>query len=331
MALNEVENKGRSPIISVIVPAYNAECCLIRCVESVLRQTLGDFEVVIVDDGSTDGTAELCDKLVASHPSVRTVHQGNMGLSGARNTGIENARGSLLFFLDSDDYIAPDELEILYNTMRETGASMVVGGVSNIDENGELISTVRIALGVVDERGFWEGYGRGTRTDEHCEYVVSWGKLFDASLFQGERFDVGKIHEDEFIIHRLVARAGKVAFADTVGYHYVQTSGSIMHTPSPAARLDAAEGLIARSAYFESLGWWDFAFTALCEARGALSNGVEADPKILADERFIKLKAQWVSVCRKVSGKSSVSVKQRVLCSVFELSPVVYKALKGKR
>ena len=315
----------------MIVPAYNVENCLERCVVSVLGQSLEDFELVIVDDGSSDGTSELCDYFANRYARVRAVHRLNGGLSAARNTGIENARGRLLFFLDSDDYIAPQELEALYCVMRGTGAAMVVGGVVNVTEAGEAISTVRIGPGIVDERGFWEGYELGTRTEEHVEYVVSWGKLFDRSVFDTERFDEGKIHEDEFIIHRLAAMAGKVAFADFAGYYYVQTEGSIMHSPSPSAFLDAAEALIARSRYLSGREWWGPALTAVCEARGALSNSAEIDRSALSDDRFHSLKADWQSALRSVSPHIRGRCGAKALCALFAASPSLYMALKKNR
>lgn len=320
-----------NPLISVIIPAYNAEGSLERCVDSVLRQTLGDLEVVIVDDGSRDGTGVLCDKLASRYARVRVVHRENGGLSAARNTGIENARGSLLFFLDSDDYIAPEELEVLHRSMIESDSPMVVGGVVNVTDSGEPLSVALIEPGIVDECGFWDGYERGTKTEEHSEYVVSCGKLFECSMFDDERFDVGKIHEDEFIIHRLVAKAGRVGFAGVAGYYYVQTGGSIMHSPSPSSFLDTAEALVARARHFVGRGWWNYAFTALCEARGALSNSVETDRSALADARFQSLKAEWRSAIVEVASYVPGRRAAKALCALFAISPSLYISLKKNR
>lgn len=321
----------QSPLISVIIPAYNAAAFLERCVDSVLRQTLTDLEIIVVDDGSHDDTGQLCDCLASRCSRVKVIHRENGGLSAARNTGIDNARGRLLFFLDSDDYIAPGELEALYRVMLETGAPIVVGGIVNVEESGDYISTVVVEPCVVDEHGFWSGYGIGTKTEEHGEYVVSCGKLIDRSVFEHERFDVGKIHEDEFIIHRLVARAKKVAFADVSGYYYVQTEGSIMHSPSPSAFMDTAEALIARARYLAERGWWDFSLTAVCEARGALSNSAEADRATLRDERFRMLKQEWRGVLCKVSPRVPRCRGPKALCALFSFSPSLYMSLKKNR
>lgn len=318
-------------MISVIVPAYNAEKWLERCVRSALAQTYGEVEIIIVDDGSADGTRTLADRLAAEEARTRVVHRLNGGLSAARNTGIENARGEMLYFLDSDDYIAPDALETLYARMIETGAPMVVGGFVKVDEDGGFINRVVVPPAVVDERGYWDGYGPVGRAGEQSEYVVSWGKLFKRSLFETERFDEGKIHEDEFIIHRLVASAGKVAFADTDGYSYVQTAGSIMHTPKPSAFLDRAEALLTRAAYFAARGWYDLAFTSLCEARGSLSCAAEMEREVLRGSRFRELRARWWSALRGVARNVPGDARRKATCLLFAASPTLYMTVKKTR
>lgn len=319
------------PLISVIVPAYNAVSSLTRCVRSVLNQTYPTFEIIVVDDGSTDGTGALADTLAETDGRISVIHQCNAGLSGARNTGIENARGALLYFLDSDDYIAPDVLQKLRSTMVETGAPMVVGGLVKVDEDGGVLSRVVVEPSVVDERGYWDGYERVYQDEEHGEYVVSCGKLFERRLFDKERFDEGKIHEDEFIIHRLVSLAGKIAFDNTAGYHYVQSEESIMHSPKVSAYLDAAEGFLARARYFCAREWWDYALTAVFEARISLSNATVAKHEILHDVRFLSLKKEWRTLCRDVSPNVHGSRKQKLYCRLFGVAPVLFTILKRNR
>ncbi len=326
-----MRSNKETPLVSVIVPAYNAEGCLERCVASVLGQSLGDLEIIIVDDGSVDGTGALADRLAVNESRVRAVHRLNGGLSAARNTGIENAHGEMFYFLDSDDYIAPDVLEGLHARMTETGAPMVVGGLVKVDEDGGFINRVVVPPAVVDERGYWDGYGPASQAGGHSEYVVSWGKLFKRSLFETERFDEGKIHEDEFIIHRLVASAGKVAFADTDGYSYVQTAGSIMHTPKPSAFLDTVEALLARAAYFAARGWYDLAFTSLCEARGSLSCAAEVEREVLKGSRFRELRARWWSALRGVARNVPGDVGRKATCLLFAASPTLYMTVKKTR
>ena len=316
------------PQISVIIPAYNAESWLARCVDSVLDQTYANVEVIIVDDGSVDGTAEIADACAAANPRVKAVHQSNKGLSGARNTGIERARGEKLYFLDSDDFIDSDHLEVLARTMAETGALMVVGGITEVDGDGALLSSVLVEPCVVDEKGYWDSFEAGCMRGQYNEYIVSCGKLFNKSIFDTERFDEGKIHEDEIIIHRLVSRAGRVAFANTAGYNYVRTAGSISHSPSASALLDSAEGILARCSHFEEQGWWDNAYEALIQVRGPLSLAVECDAAALSDDRARGIKKQWFSAFRRIARKISGKSKSKAGCLLFALSPRLFVATR---
>lgn len=317
------------PLITVVVPAYNAENCLERCVESVLRQTLSDLEFIIVDDGSTDGTGVLADMLAERDRRITVIHQKNKGLPGARNTGIDNAKGRLLYFLDSDDYIAPDVLEVLHDAMKESGAPMIVGGITKVDGSGRILSRILIEPKTVGERGFWEDFEAEGGSETCIEYIVSWGKLFDKRLFDNERFDDGKIHEDEFIIHRLVARAGKVAFVSSVGYSYVQTAGSIMHTPRPSAFLDTTEALLARGSYFGRRGWNDLILTPLCLARGGLAAAAELDRATLDERRFKELRGQWLAAFRGAMFKAPGDIRRKMGCLLFAVSPTIYSAIRS--
>lgn len=113
--------------ISVVIPVYNVEKYMCKCVDSVLAQTFTDFEIILVDDGSPDNSAAICDRYAAEHPNIRVIHKSNQGLGMARNSGMEIARGRYIFFLDSDDYIREDTLERLLRISREHGAQAVHG------------------------------------------------------------------------------------------------------------------------------------------------------------------------------------------------------------
>lgn len=320
---------SQEPLITVIVPAFNAAASLERCVISVLGQTLNNLEIIIVDDGSVDGTGALADTLASRYRQVRVIHQTNEGLSGARNSGIDGASGSRLYFLDADDYIAPDTLEKLSSVMDETDTAFVAGGLVKVDKNGEVISRILVEPSTVDERGFWEGFKAACGSEEYSEYIVSAGKLFDRRIFKHERFDVGKIHEDEFIIHRLVSVAGKVAFADSDGYKYVQSEGSIMHSPRPSASLDAAEAFLLRASYFERHGWYDLSFISLCLARGVLSYYFELVKNGHIDVRYKNLRAQWLVSIQRVSRLVHGNVKSKLANLFFTVSPSLYITVKG--
>ena len=116
----------KTPLISVVVPIYNVERYIKVCIDSILAQTFQDFEIIIVDDASTDNSYNICQKLYGGNEKVRIVrHEENQGLGPARNTGITDARGKYIFFVDSDDFILPNALEILYNAAESSGAEIV--------------------------------------------------------------------------------------------------------------------------------------------------------------------------------------------------------------
>lgn len=318
-----------SPKVSIVVPAFNAEKCLARCVRSVLGQSFTDYELLIVDDGSTDCTGALADSFASYDSRIRVFHQDNTGLSGARNTGIDNACGSRIFFLDSDDYISEHALSNLNSVMDDSDCSIVIGGFIKVDEQDRVISKVQVDPMIVDELDYWRHFVLANASEDFIEYIVSWGKLFDSKLFKSERFDLGKIHEDDFIIHRLVSLADRVVFTDVSDYFYVQTSGSIMHSRKPASYLDRTEALLMRAYYFEGRGWFDLAFFTLCLARGSISQYIENSGRESSDARYRLLRKKWFASIRRVSFRVSGSYKKKIGNYLFAIAPSLYVQVKG--
>lgn len=126
---------------SVIVPVYNVETYLLRCLDSIMDQDFEDYEVIIVDDGSTDGSGKLADQYAEKYPKrIQVIHQKNQGLGGARNTGIEAAQGDYYLFVDSDDTIEPNALSELWHKVSQTGAQIICFGMKSVNENGKVIA-----------------------------------------------------------------------------------------------------------------------------------------------------------------------------------------------
>jgi glycosyltransferase involved in cell wall biosynthesis len=327
--ISNVEGLARQTDISVIVPAYNAETTLRRCVESALSQTHHDLEVIIVDDGSTDGTLGVASELASQDGRCRVISQENRGLSGARNAGLREAVGDFVFFLDADDSIEVDELKALLGVLRDSGADMVVGGFTYSYPDETVGKAVRAPFHVTDERGFWEEfeYDRCAGKDI-TEYIVSWGKLFRRELFAEERFDIGRIHEDEFIIHRLVGGCGKVAFADVCGYLYMQRDDSIVHSRTASTYCDATEAFLERADYFAKRGWWSLSFGALVQARGeavaAQSLGLEQRDR----ERCAEVRKRLGCLLGKVSPKVSGQRAEKARCFIGIAVPGLYGLLR---
>lgn len=290
---------SKTLLVSVVVPVFNVESTLLECVASITAQTYHDIEIILVDDGSTDSSPLLCDQLANTDARIRVIHQKNQGLSGARNAGIAASQGAYLSFVDSDDCLAPAAIEIMLATMCEENADAVVGGIVNIDQHGNRSDSILHQKALYDEIAYWERALSISSGPQSMLFIISCGKLFRRQIFAEEAFDDGKLHEDEFIIHRLIARCGRIAFVHDGLYLYRHNPASITHNKSIRSYLDTAEALCLRSAYFKSKGWMRLALWSLSGASWTLVEASTADPSARQDERH----AHLLQRCRKLAGE----------------------------
>ena len=222
--------------ISVIVPIYRVEKFLPQCIESVLNQTFTDFELILVDDGSPDRCPAICDEAAERDARVRVIHQANQGLSAARNAGIEAARGAWLSFVDSDDYIAPQFYEKLYQTAQRTDADCVMCSVQNVDESGKPIDSalMRVADEVKTGREVLRKIGR----DDVTPYLTAWNKLYRRKLFNTLRYPAGRQNEDVFVFAELFCQVQRAACVAEPLYFYRKRIDSIMNSAVTLRNLD---------------------------------------------------------------------------------------------
>lgn len=222
--------------ISVIVPIYRVEKFLPQCIESVLNQTFTDFELILVDDGSPDRCPAICDEAAERDARVRVIHQANAGLSAARNAGIEAAHGAWLSFVDSDDYIAPQFYEKLYQTAQRTDADCVMCSVQNVDESGKLIDSalMRVADEVKTGREVLRKIGR----DDVTPYLTAWNKLYRRKLFNTLRYPAGRQNEDVFVFAELFCQVQRAVCVAEPLYFYRKRIGSIMNSVVTLRNLD---------------------------------------------------------------------------------------------
>lgn len=240
-------------LISVIVPIYKVEKYLKRCVDSIINQTYKNLEIILVDDGSPDGCGSICDEYAEKDSRVRVIHKENGGLSDARNAGLDIAAGEYIGFVDSDDYIAPEMYEVMLGRLTETGADTAVCNclcTGDMDDYREQFNRSEAMKDCVLNRDaalekLTEKYG--------WVYVTAWNKLYKKRIFDNIRFPKGKIHEDEFIIHRVIGESGKIACINQRLYYYFQRRGSIMSARSINAEMDACEAFADRARYCLSI------------------------------------------------------------------------------
>ena len=222
--------------ISVIVPVYRVEKYLPACIDSILNQTFTDFELILVDDGSPDRCPEICDETAKRDARVRVIHQANQGLSAARNAGIEAARGAWLSFVDSDDYIAPQFYEKLYQTAQRTNADCVMCSVQNVDESGKLIDSA--LMRVADEVKTGQEVLRKIGRDDVTPYLTAWNKLYRRKLFNTLRYPAGRQNEDVFVFAELFCQVQRAVCVAEPLYFYRKRIGSIMNSVVTLRNLD---------------------------------------------------------------------------------------------
>lgn len=206
------------------MPVYNVERYLDRCVESILKQTYTNFELILVDDGSPDNCPQICDEWAKKDRRVVVIHQENQGLSAARNAGIEVANGKFMTFIDSDDYVALDYLSCLCLLQEKYDADVVVGGCYIGEENDTLVQNSfnkeKIFSGTNATIELLYGH---IRTSSCCI-------LLRDRIAKDQKFPIGKFHEDELNTYRFFLMSQKVIVTNRNLYFYYQRPSSIMHS-----------------------------------------------------------------------------------------------------
>lgn len=212
-----------TPYISIIVPVFNTVDFLERCVKSLCSQTWSNIEILLIDDGSKDGSGAVCDKMASLDDRITVIHQDNGGLSAARNVGINLARGEYLAFVDSDDWIHPRFIETLYECSTAHSCKMSICGMQKTTGT----PTISFVNNVVDVLPRDQAIPRMLRG----EWVSAWGKLYHRSLFDNIRFPEGRNNEDYAILIYLFELCDAICYVPDILYYYFIREGSITRSP----------------------------------------------------------------------------------------------------
>lgn len=233
--------------ISIIIPIYNVEKYLKQCIESILNQTYKNFEMILIDDGTKDNSGIICDEYAKKDSRIKVIHQKNMGLSGARNTGLKIATGDYISFIDSDDFIDNKMFEVMLLALKKSDTDIVECGTIFCNEVGEYIreNTINKTKIYNSKEQIKELLISGSIT------TTSWGKLFKKELFKNFEFPLGKYHEDTFTTYKLLHFSQKTVVLNKGFYHYRQVNGSIMNSSFNLKHLDSIEAILERSKFIE--------------------------------------------------------------------------------
>lgn len=233
------------PLISVIVPVYKVETYLDKCISSIVNQTYQNLEILLVDDGSPDRSGEICDEWARKDSRIRVMHQKNAGSGAARNIGLGAAKGELIAFVDSDDYIAPGMYEYLYGLLAQGADIAECGYVDAIDDN------VSFDCGNADVRTYTVQEAMAEHIRDRIFRQLIWNKLYRREVVGDIRFPVGKKIDDEFFTYQVLGNAKKLIQSDRVCYGYRQQEASVMHSMGAQKRLQAVDAKVQRHGYIE--------------------------------------------------------------------------------
>lgn len=300
-------------LISVVVPVYRVEQYLDQCMQSILKQTYPNLEIILVDDGSPDRCGEWCDKYQKNDVRVQVIHQKNGGLSKARNAGIERATGDYITFVDSDDYIHPKMYEILLSQMKRLDAEVGICDYLEVSDT----ETRMFRAEVKDEDALLftkkEAKNGYYIYEKKARFVVAWNKLYKRELFDKVRYPEGKVHEDTYTTYKALYKAKGIAWVNKPLYYYRIRNSSITGKGFCAERLHILEALQEQMAFYrkkKEYYLWGVVFTDYRDYVRAFQKEIKSsDPG-----KRISLEKYWKYLKRNLRhmNQMELSMKKRV-------------------
>lgn len=242
--------------ISIIVPVFNVEKYLSKCIESLVKQTYKNIEILLINDGSQDNSLNICKEWEKKDDRIKVFSQRNQGLSEARNTGIKNAKGNYICFVDSDDLVLSDFIEILYYLIKKYGCEIAqVNFIEKTDD--EIEKKINIEKQIFNEKILSSrDMIKGLTTNDHKKNVIVCNKIYKKELFENLSFKNGKIYEDEFFTWKVFMKCKKIAVSDKILYVYRIRKNSIMNLQRKKIsikNLDYLEALEERMETFKNI------------------------------------------------------------------------------
>lgn len=234
----------KNDLISIIIPVYKVEKYLEKCIESVLKQTYTNLQIILVDDGSPDNCGKICDEYAKKDSRIEVIHKVNGGLSDARNVGIAKAKGKYIGFVDSDDYIKEDMYEILINLIKEYDADVSICNLYDVIDGKEYIRN--------NENGIQE-YSRleilkEVLLDKNIQ-SYAWNKLYKKELFDEIKYPIGKKYEDIGTTFYVFEKCNKIVVTSKPEYYYLKRSDSLVNNVTESTVLDYTDIIIQRYLY----------------------------------------------------------------------------------
>ena len=316
--------------VSVIVPVYNGEKFIEECIKNVLNQTLEEFELIIINDGSTDNTLDICKRNSEIDKKIRIINQENEGVSSARNKGIEQSNGEYICFVDCDDKIEDNYLEELYNTCEENNVKISCCTIESIDNKGNIISSRFM------EDGY---YKKIDALDELFKFRgLNWGpygKLFHKSLIKGNlKFPNLHVYEDLSFVYKAIYSSEGIYFTNKCKYYYIHREGigaMDKFIKSPTVDVIDISHEILEFIKKQSLPIWDTSFYGVISQVIMYINDInKIDCKWEKEES-----KNYIKETRKLLGKYRIDLlrnktifyNEKIIFLILSFSPRLYKII----
>ena len=308
-------------LVTIIVPVYNVEEYVEECINSLIKQNYDNLEIILVDDGSTDSSGNICEQFKNKDNRIKVVHQNNGGLSAARNTGIKNATGNFYAFIDSDDFISENYIETLYKTLNAYDCDIAISNMVRIFENEEKTSfyspTKNVEILSSNERF------KTLNQPSVCN------KLFRAELFKNVDFPIRKYYEDTFVYHKVLYNAKRVVYTGIDGYFYRCRLSSILGDNKFNNKyFDFIEAVEERCKFLIEKEINPYAYEACLSYYAAYSNAVKKIDKTKAnEEKFKKASEGYNNIYQLLKKyKKQINLKQKIRLFLLRY----YPGLHGK-
>lgn len=318
------------PIISIIVPIYNVESYLERCIESILNQSFKEFELILVNDGSTDSCKDICNEYKKRDSRIVVVNKKNEGVSSARNLGLDLAKGEYIGFIDPDDFINKDMYKILFDTIQANNSDMVICDYYKVNEDDiNKFRNLKCNCENIKIKNLnnLESIDNLFLTGE--KFIYAWNKLYKRELFNDLRYEKGRIYEDEYLAHRILYKCNKVSIIEAKIYYYVQRKGSLVNSPFTVRRFDKVYAIKDRVDFLREKkltnledkaekSFIDYFVWNYFVAYQRLEN-IQSELKIL--------KKMFNMVFFKSLDNKFISLKEKLTLVILYLSPKLYNKL----
>lgn len=314
-------------LISIIIPVYKVEKYLSRCLDSIVNQTYRNLEIILIDDGSPDKCPSICDEYAYRDERIKVVHKRNEGLAEVRNVGLAVATGDYVTFVDSDDFVSPNYVELLYNGVVACGADVSVVSCRRFSESDSFDV-------VCENSNFYEiSLKNAIQTyaslNPDITFITAWGKLYKKSLFAGLSYPKGKLYEDSFTTYKLLHRSSKIVFSNAVCYYYFVREDSITGLKFSEKNIQAVDALSESISYFEHVYRKDVAdMLHVPLLNHELYCWWGAKHQLNNEGLALELQKRFRNHCKCVLKIKEFPLKWKCIFSLFAVSPRVYSAYR---